>query len=77
MGMYLDLADVAAGHPEAEKELAELRSLFAEWMRFAADIQCSDACGQDWLDGLRARTARHMSQDQGWHRPAFYRGGER
>ena len=68
MGMWLDLDDCAADHPKAweelrcmRTELSDKRALLAEWMKFAADIQCGDACGQDWLDGLRLRTSRHLT----------------
>jgi len=39
-----------------EKEL--LLKVLKDWQEFAADVRASDAAGQDWLDGLKARTAR-------------------
>lgn len=39
-----------------EKEL--LLSVLKDWQEFAADVRASDAAGQDWLDELKARTAR-------------------
>lgn len=39
-----------------EKEL--LLSVLKEWQEFAADVRAGDAAGQDWLDELKARTAR-------------------
>ena len=53
---------VASGVREAydalwkEKEL--LLKVLRDWQEFAADVQASDAAGQDWLDELKARTAR-------------------
>lgn len=41
-------------------EARQMRAILEDWMKFAEDIQCSDACGQDWLDGLRSRTASHL-----------------
>ena len=60
MGMYLDLDDVVSGHPEAEKQLKELRSVLSEWLLFASDVQPGCAAGADWLEGLRNRTFRHV-----------------
>ena len=51
-----------AKHKEAydalwkEKEL--LLSVLKDWLEFAADVRAGDAAGQDWLDELKARTAR-------------------
>lgn len=42
-------------------EARQMRSVLADWLKFAADIQCGDACGQDWLDGLRTSTHHHMT----------------
>ena len=39
-----------------EKEL--LLSVLKDWQEFAADVRAGDAAGQDWLDELKARTAR-------------------
>ena len=39
-----------------EKEL--LLKVLKDWQEFAADVRASEAAGQDWLDGLNARTAR-------------------
>ena len=40
------------------KEKGLLLKVLKDWLEFAADVQASDAAGQDWLDGLKARTAR-------------------
>ena len=51
-----------AKHKEAydalwkEKEL--LLSVLKDWQEFAADVRAGDVAGQDWLDELKARTAR-------------------
>ena len=39
----------------------QMRAVLADWMQYAADIQCGDACGQDWLDGLRQKTTSYLS----------------
>ena len=39
-------------------EVERLLSVLKDWQEFAADVRASDAAGQDWLDGLKARTAR-------------------
>ena len=39
-----------------EKEL--LLSVLKDWQEFAADVRAGDVAGQDWLDELKARTAR-------------------
>ena len=59
MGMHLDLNDVANGNPEAEKELAEIRELLADWLKFASDVQPGCAAGADWLNSLRHCTRKH------------------
>lgn len=58
MGMWLDLADVAAGHPEAEKELAQLRA---------------DADLLDWLLGQAQATSLDMGGKHRWRFESAHR----
>jgi hypothetical protein len=39
--------------------------LLHDWLKFASDVQPSDAAGTDWLDGLRQRTIAALAGD-GW-----------
>ena len=49
---YMDICE------QLSRDLAKAREVLKDWLEFAADVQASDAAGQDWLDGLKARTAR-------------------
>ncbi len=54
-GMY---ADAKEAYDALWKEKELLLKVLKDWQEFAADVRASDAAGQDWLDGLKARTAR-------------------
>ena len=47
---YMDICE------QLSRDLAKAREVLKDWLEFAADVQASDAAGQDWLDGLKART---------------------
>ena len=49
---YMDICE------QLSRDLAAPREVLKDWQEFAADVRASDAAGQDWLDGLKARTAR-------------------
>ncbi len=49
---YMDICE------QLSRDLALAREVLKDWLEFAADVRASDAAGQDWLDELRARTAR-------------------
>jgi hypothetical protein len=48
----------ASGSREAAliARLDEADKLLSEWQDFAKDVMASDACGYDWLNGIRSRT---------------------
>ena len=56
LGAELEMTKEAYDALWKEKEL--LLKVLKDWQEFAADVRASDAAGQDWLDGLKARTAR-------------------
>lgn len=43
---------------DAQDRVTDLVDCLRDWQEFAADVRASDAAGQDWLDELKARTAR-------------------
>lgn len=58
MGMYLDLDDVAAGHPRAQEELAELR-LAAERYETARRMN-----PRQWADAWKLNTTTGKPFDE-------------
>ncbi len=49
---------------EIAAELAHRDMLLAEWVRFAFDVMPYDAAGADWLDDLRYRTNKVLTNAQ-------------
>lgn len=49
---YMDICE------QLSRDLAKAREVLKDWQEFAADVRAGDAAGQDWLDELRARTAK-------------------
>jgi hypothetical protein len=61
--MYLDLDDAVAGHPQAQRELAELRARIAMYEQWSLAISRDKAASEHALRAMRelnvgARTTR-------------------
>jgi hypothetical protein len=47
---------------QAEARNARLERVAEDWLKFAIDVQTSDAAGMDWLDNLKARTSAALNE---------------
>ena len=56
LGAELEMTKEAYDALWKEKEL--LLKVLKDWQEFATAIWANDSAGQDWLDELKARTAR-------------------
>ena len=53
-----DLARAREAYNALWKEKELLLKVLKDWQEFSADVRAGDVAGQDWLDELKARTAR-------------------
>lgn len=40
----------------------DVGELLQDWLKFSKDVQANDACGFDWLDGLKCRTEQAIAK---------------